>query len=371
MKITLYITFIFAILSSCSKHSSVMSEDKALDIDCSEITNEVFKLSEIASSFSIIPLETNDTCLIGEVSKLEFYKDEILILDKIYSDRLFVFNKEGKYLRDIGRRGAGPDEYMQINDFSIDKKNNIIYVLCDKKKVFFYSLSGQYMGRTDVDFFADAMEYKDNRFYFLCDRMNRGNLIVTDMKGTIKYEDFPNEQMGDNLLMLIHPFLQRDSTLLYTRYLDNNIYEIHLDTSKVAYKVNFGKDEIAFDDLKDIPHQKVKDKLAHSRGKIKYLIENKDYMQMLFFDNNIPCIAVFNKRNRTNSVHFFKNYIDDLTGLPSSLFEYVTERDEFVAVVQPSIVGEIENLTEKGQEVFKSVDMSEDSNPILYLVKTK
>lgn len=371
MKITLYITFIFAILSSCSKHRSVMSEDKALDIDCSEIADKAFNLSEIVSSFSIIPLETNDTCLIGEVSKLEFYKDEILILDKIYSDRLFVFNKEGKYLRDIGRRGAGPDEYMQINDFSIDKKNNIIYVLCDKKKVFFYSLSGQYMGRTDVDFFADAMEYKDNRFYFLCDRMNRGNLIVTDMKGTIKYEDFPNEQMGDNLLMLIHPFLQRDSTLLYTRYLDNNIYEIHLDTSKVAYKVNFGKDEIAFDDLKDIPHQKVKDKLAHSRGKIKYLIENKDYMQMLFFDNNIPCIAVYNKRNRTNSVHFFKNYIDDLTGLPSSLFEYVTERDEFVAVVQPSIVGEIENLTEKGQEVFKSVDMSEDSNPILYLVKTK
>lgn len=371
MKITLYITFIFAILSSCSKHSSVMSEDKALDIDCSEITNEVFKLSEIASSFSIIPLETNDTCLIGGVSKLKFYNDKILILDKILSARLFVFNKEGKYLFDIGRRGTGPDEYLQINDFSIDKKNSIIYVLCDKKKVFSYSLSGQYRGRTDVDFFADAMEYKDNRFYFVCDRMNRGNLIVTDMNGTIEYEDFPNEQMGDNLLILIHPFLQRDSTLLYTRYLDNNIYEIHLDTSKVAYKVNFGKDEIAFDDLKDIPHQKVKDKLAHSRGKIKYLIENKDYMQMLFFDNNIPCIAVYNKRNRTNSVHFFKNYIDDVTGLPSPLFEYVTEQDEFVAVVQPSIVGEIENLTEKGQEVFKSVDLSEDSNPILYLVKTK
>lgn len=93
MKITLYITFIFAILSSCSKHSSVLSEDKALDIDCREIADKAFNLSKIVSSFSIIPLETNDTCLIGEVSKLEFYKDEILILDKIYSDRLFVFNQ--------------------------------------------------------------------------------------------------------------------------------------------------------------------------------------------------------------------------------------------------------------------------------------
>lgn len=369
MKNILYATLILAIFSSCKHTTSVDLEGEK--INCSEISNKIFKLSDMASSISIIPLETNDSCLIGEISKLDFFNEKIFILDKIYSARLFVFNKEGKYLFDIGKRGAGPDEYVQINDFSINKKKNTIYVLCDKKKVFCYSLSGQYKGQIALDFFADAMEYKDDCFYFICDRVKRGNLIITDMKGNIKYEDFSNEQMGENLLMLIHPFLQRDSTLLYRRYLDNNIYEIYSDKSRVAYNVDFGKDGIALDDLKDIPHHEVKKKLAYSRGKIKYLIENKDYIQILFFDKNLPCIAVYDKKDKTNSVHFYKNYIDDLTGLPSPLFEFVTEHDEFVSIIQPAIIGEVDNLTEMGQAIFRTVDLSDDNNPILYIVKTK
>ena len=340
-------------------------------INCSKITDDTFKLSDIASSFSIIPLETNDSCLIGEISKLEFFNENIFVLDKIYSARLFVFSKNGKFLYDIGKRGTAPDEYIQINDFSISRKKNLIYVLCDKKKVFSYSLSGQYMGQIALDLSADAMEYQDDSFYFICDQVKRGNLIVTDMKGNVKYEDFANEHMGENLFMLIHPFLRRDSTLLYRRYLDNNIYEIDSDRSTVRYKVDFGKNKIELDDLKDMPHQKVKDKLTYSRGKIKYLVENEDYMQALFFDNNMPCISVYNKKNTINNVYFFKNYIDDLSGLPSPLFEFVTERNEFVAVIQPSIIGEIDNLTEMGQMVFRNVDVSDDSNPILYIIKTK
>ena len=370
MKKVLYVALILAVFSSC-KRSSVKDIGKAQKIDCCEITNETFKLSDVASSFSIIPLETNDSCLIGEINKLEFFNENIFVLDKIYSARLFVFNKEGKYLFDIGRRGAAPDEYVQINDFSIDKKNNIIYVLCDKKKVFSYSLSGQYMGQIALDFFAAAMEYKNNWFYFVCDRLKRGNLIVTDMEGNVKYEDFPNEQMGENLLMLIHPFSQRDSTLLYRRYLDNNIYEICLDKSKSVYNVDFGTVGVALDDLKGIPHQEVKKKLAYSRGKIKYLIENKDYMQLLFFDNNMPCIAIYDKKNNINSAYFYKNYIDDLTGLPSPLFEFVTEQEEFVAIIQPTVIREADNLTEVGQAFFKTVDLSDDSNPVLYIIKTR
>ena len=82
-------------------------------------------------------------------------------------------------------------------------------MLCDKKKLFTYSLSGQPLGTITLDFFADAMEYQKNQLHFVCDRLDRGNLIVTDIKGRILYEDFPNKRMGDNLLMLIHPFLNK------------------------------------------------------------------------------------------------------------------------------------------------------------------
>lgn len=369
MKIVFYISLVLVVLSAC-KNSAVVDMGEVRNIGCREISDETFKLSDIASSFSIIPLETNDSCLIGEISKLDFFNEKIFVLDKIYSARLFVFSKDGRFLYDIGRRGAAPNEYIQINDFSIDRKKNIIYVLCDKKKVFSYTLSGQYIGQIELNFFADAMENKDDSFYFVCDQVKRGNLIVTDMKGNVKYEDFANEQMGENLLMLIHPFLLRDSLLLYRRYLDNNIYKICPDKPRVTYKVDFGKNSIELNDLKNLSHQKVKNKLAYSRGKIKYFIENQDYMQILFFDSNVPCISIYDKKKSINGVYFFKNYIDDLSGLSSPLFEFVTEQDEFVAVIQPSVIGEIDKLTEMGQAIFKTVDLSDDNNPILYIVKT-
>lgn len=93
----------------------------------------------------------------------------------------------------------------------------------------------------------------------MCDRLDRGNLIVTDIKGRILYEDFPNKRMGDNLLMLIHPFSKQDSILLYW-----TIWIIRFDESnpdhriKVAYEVNFGEESIDFEDLEDIPHREVK-----------------------------------------------------------------------------------------------------------------
>ena len=111
-------------------------------------------------------------------------------------------------------------------------------------------MSGQPFGTITLDFFADAMEYQKNQLHFVCDRLDRGNLIVTDIKGRILYEDFPNKRMGDNLLMLIHPFSKQDSILLYRIYLDNKIYEMQSDHRiKVAYEVNFGEESIDFEDL--------------------------------------------------------------------------------------------------------------------------
>ena len=139
----LFFFFLLVLVSSCRRSSTINTPNGEYKmIDCQEINGGKFKLSSIASSFSVIPLETNDSCLIGGISKLEFYGGKIFVLDKMHSARLYVFDTQGEYKFAIGKRGSGPNEYMQINDFSIDKEKNLIYVLCDKKKLFTYSLSG-------------------------------------------------------------------------------------------------------------------------------------------------------------------------------------------------------------------------------------
>jgi hypothetical protein len=95
--------------------------DSLIDI---EKTN----LSGVFKRVKTIILETNKDALISSISSLQVYGDMIIILDAS-SKGIFVFNKTGKFMRRIGRVGQGPGEYVQSSDFTIDRKNKLIYVL--------------------------------------------------------------------------------------------------------------------------------------------------------------------------------------------------------------------------------------------------
>ena len=160
-------------------------------------------------------------------------------------------------------------------------------------------------------------------------------------------------------------------------YVDD-MYEEIGDIKKIKERKKllslFGDRSVYFDfeDLEDIPHREVKKKLANSRGKIKYLTENRNYIQLIFFDKQMPCVAVYDKRQGVTRSYTFENCVDDLTGLQYPLFEFTKGQDEFIAILSPM---DIENagseLTEKGKAVFKDVNFVDDDNPILYIVKTE
>lgn len=86
-----------------------------------------------------IKLETNDDCLIADINQFEVLKDRLFILDSFGSKKLYVFNKDGKYITNIGVRGNGPGEYISPSVFSI--RNNVISIL-DKhqRAILFYDI---------------------------------------------------------------------------------------------------------------------------------------------------------------------------------------------------------------------------------------
>jgi hypothetical protein len=59
----------------------------------------------------IITLEDTDESLIGRVDNIKATDDYLFILDKSFARKLLLFDKDGKYLRQIGRFGGGPTEY--------------------------------------------------------------------------------------------------------------------------------------------------------------------------------------------------------------------------------------------------------------------
>ena len=77
--------------------------------------------SEEVDSISFIPLETNDSVLVGQVSGIFYLGDRLLIVDANKAQRIFVFDMQGKYQYSIGSKGEGPGQYASLNQVRVDK----------------------------------------------------------------------------------------------------------------------------------------------------------------------------------------------------------------------------------------------------------
>jgi hypothetical protein len=98
--------------------------------------DQVNKISEGASAYSlfykrvsVIALETNEDCLIGEISQIRIFEPYMFVLDSRSAKNLFMFDQEGNFIRKFGNIGNGPGEYLLPLDFAIDRDNKMVYVL--------------------------------------------------------------------------------------------------------------------------------------------------------------------------------------------------------------------------------------------------
>lgn len=104
-------------------------------------------ISEIVESVEYIPLETTEKSVISRIYDAKFTKDYIFIQQYGISQSLLIqFDRQGKFIRYIGKAGNGPEEYNQIREFSVDEKKELIYIQSNwTKKILVYSFKGEYI----------------------------------------------------------------------------------------------------------------------------------------------------------------------------------------------------------------------------------
>ena len=105
------------------------SKDKRIiDLDQAKYPDTFFLDSRLYKSVKIIPLETNESCLIGYINKVQVIDNYVLIMDASIAKSLYVFDREGRFIRKIGSVGQGPGEYVSISDFTVDRDNKTVYI---------------------------------------------------------------------------------------------------------------------------------------------------------------------------------------------------------------------------------------------------
>lgn len=106
---------------------------------------QVKPLDQWAKSVRFIPLETNDSILIKRINDVIVHDDKVLVW---HEHRLSLFDRNGKYLHDIGRQGGGPGEFTEVCNVWVDDRN--VYLFDAGKYVKTYSWKGDFLSSMSV-----------------------------------------------------------------------------------------------------------------------------------------------------------------------------------------------------------------------------
>lgn len=231
--ITLFLSIMFFLFVSCNKKNNHLLKTYEIEI---QNNNSAF-MSDIINTIEPIPLETTDLSIIRDITKIEFYRGLLYIFD-LSQNNIFIFNNRGDYLNRIDNKGQGPDEYLNISDFQINKYTNHICILdAIKSNLLYYNLQGDFQYTESLPKLKESAYnifqfINDNHIMFwTSDEKNRLKIYEKNTNSII-IEDFPRK--GYPRLAYLHSdslFLPEMSNLVYS-YSDNEIQE--------QYKIEIG-----------------------------------------------------------------------------------------------------------------------------------
>lgn len=131
-------------IASCSTTSN---NEPTVDISNLEDNECAINGDGIYAKVEKIDIETNDSCMMN--SPCIYYIDDNCILLGGY-DYIKKFDRKGNYICDIGKRGHGYGEYVNMNSVSASAPNNTIFVGTFGNDIYKYSFDGKYMGKFSV-----------------------------------------------------------------------------------------------------------------------------------------------------------------------------------------------------------------------------
>lgn len=168
----LYCLIASLMLGSCSAkrtdvgNASGQQEGLPL-IDLAEgigLNSQDLLLSDASSSIRIIPLETNESCVISSIKNVFLAGEDIIIQDAGF--RLLRFDAQGHFLNSIGSRGQGPGEYTFIFNTFIDASKKLVYAVTTLNGIYVYDFNGRFL-KSYPDFVPDNIFTQSQCSFYL------------------------------------------------------------------------------------------------------------------------------------------------------------------------------------------------------------
>ena len=145
MKTLIFIeTILLLVMTSCGSDNTSTDGFITVDVTKSSYSPKKELILQDFMDVEYIPLETNDEFV--NHGNVQAVGEKYIIVTNYRNDGdIFVYNRKGKAIRKINRKGQGAEEYTYCSGVTLDEDNNEMFI--DDhfiKKVFVYDLEGNF-----------------------------------------------------------------------------------------------------------------------------------------------------------------------------------------------------------------------------------
>ena len=150
-------------LSSCNSQREAKDDILRIKIPDNEAGVQLYA-SDFISDIEYVTLETHSQCLIGEYFNASISENYILVFGSTEAN-CFLFSRDGKFIRKIGQRGHGPEEYESSRyQVKIDEKSGVVFLIGDPWSIYSYRITGEFIKKLDIlELFKTAGIAKSSR----------------------------------------------------------------------------------------------------------------------------------------------------------------------------------------------------------------
>jgi hypothetical protein len=254
MNLKIYFAIIIMIVFwSCGNRTTNKETSiEVINVNPHEV-KEYVNLSEFADSIICIKLQPTPGDVMGKVLQIIVKKKYIYVWD-LSQMMVFVFDKTGKFVTKLNKRGEGPDEYQQLGNLLIDDNEEYIeFIDWMKSAIFKYvNISFDLVEISPMSRIVYNTCRKSNGFYYLATypmdnvingkKINAG-LVVLDDKNNIKTLFGKNIETNNQYFTVnVESFTQNDQNELFVSVMyDNTFYRLEAGETYPVFTVDFGK----------------------------------------------------------------------------------------------------------------------------------
>lgn len=257
-----FYTFLFSFFSCHqSKEGTTVAwnneEAETFVIDAfNKKSNQTTNLNDYIESCKVVPLETRRDALVNKINKAIVSDNKVYLLcDR---DKIYIFEADtGKFINKIYAVGQGPEEYIEITDFTIEKRTNNICTYDERKhKVFKYAANGQFINAIKTKFHGLNIYSINDSIYGIYDNNNvltsekNDLLLVNNDFSKLERLYFPHKEkfykrpLGKSYYTKHHYFNTYDDRTYITPSIYHYTYEIIGTKLKPKYNFDFGDGNI-------------------------------------------------------------------------------------------------------------------------------